>query len=440
MHNTGRSVLPPRPTSPSSSPWTRCTDQIDAKRALQRRQPHSAPPTDTGIDDVEVQSLVQQVSDLQTRLNELTSNATTLTACKRKWSWCDVALSQRKELSDGLHEQKRLKLAVDEHRDIIASLQEVVQSSQRIPMEDWRCNRLPEDQAAWTDGILSMLTRDYERVDTMLVRNGLVDCSTNVCKTVVRRGLCGTVTSIDKVTHLQLQCHTFDDVVKIMNALVLTERGRECLVKGTKWDSLELLERMEHNSMYVKCKAKCHAGTIQWLEGQVAVKRFVELNRVVYVVRSVLEDDRHPMNHPNETCYSHDEVGWFVIERQASAQSSATAVCCVKSIVSCTPSPPRQCVVAKAIHSVALSAADCVQKWYRSCVNVYRQQNRSVTELLVHALAQRFRPLSHTTSLPPPPISSSSSSPGPVPQGATLVVASDGTGKDATTLSAGDTA
>ncbi|ETW04124.1 hypothetical protein H310_04484 [Aphanomyces invadans] len=404
-------MLLPSPTSPS----VLCPAQHPKSKRPPRRQfPFH---TDDTAEQEEVQSLAKELNDLQARLNDLTNRATS--SCKRKWTWCDVAMSQRKELDDGLHEQKRLKLAVDEHMEIIASLQEVVKSSQRVrsvtnsssstvhshlgrqvPMEDWRCNRLPEDEAAWTAGILNMLTRDYERVDTMLVRNGLVDCHSNLCKTVVRRNLCGSVISIDKLTHLQLQCHTFDDVVKIMNALVLTDRGRECLVKGTKWDTLELLERMEANSMYMKCKAKCPAGAIQWLEGQVAVKRFVELNRVVFVVRSVLEDARHPMAHLRP-CYAHDEVGWFVIERQVSRDSPTGVVCCVKSIVSCTPSSPQPaCAFTTALYSAATSAADCVQKWFRSCVNVYRQQNRSVTELLVHALAQRFRPLCHAI-MPP---------------------------------------
>ncbi|KAG9404730.1 hypothetical protein AC1031_004936 [Aphanomyces cochlioides] len=328
----------------------------------------------------EMCALAKEVADLQARLNDISKNTTTL--CKRKWCWSDVAASQRQDVEDGYHEQKRLKLAVDEHMDLIASLQEVMKTTQRINLEEWRCNRLPQDEAAWKAGILNMLTRDYERLDTMLVRNGLVDVSTNLCKTVVRRDCRGSVASIDKVTHLRLQVTTFDDIVKIMNALIMTERGRECLVKGTKWDTLQLLERMEQDSMYMKCKAKCAAGAIQWLEGQVAIKRFVEPNRVVFVVRSVLEDARHPVAQGE--CYPHDEVGWFVVERKA-------CMCSVKSIVSCTPSPPKDTchVVARCIQN----ASDSVQKWFRSCVNVYRQQNRSVTELLVHALAQRFRPL-----------------------------------------------
>ncbi|KAF0692361.1 Aste57867_16538 [Aphanomyces stellatus] len=379
------------------SAWSARAKQMSSRAAMLP----SSSSDDGGGESTDL--LKSDVSDYQAQVDDrhAASNdvPSAMALCKRKWSWCEVAKAQQKDAQECCQEQKRLKWAVGEHMDLLASLQEMMKTSQRLCLEEWKCNRLPQDATSWKQGILNMLTRDYERLDTMLIRNDLVDATTNLCKTVVRRGPDGAVTSIDKVTHLRLSCHLYDDVVKIMNALVLTEKGRECLVKGTKWDALELVERMEHDAMYIKCKAKCLAGAVPWLQGQVAVKRFVEPSRVVFVVRSVLEDARHPLPQPGETCYPHDEVGWFVVERKA--------VCAVKSIVSCTPPPPAAATAACAVSR----ALQSVHTWFRSCVNIYRQQNRSVTELFVHALCQRFRPLVVERSPGPPPISSAEPAP-----------------------------
>ncbi|KAF0700002.1 Aste57867_9482 [Aphanomyces stellatus] len=317
-------------------------------------KPHRMYADNSSDDDsAELCALAKDVLDLQACLMNLSR-----CPASRKRRWCEKQAGSH-------YDSKRMKTSgATEHAHLFAQLQCLVQSTPCVLVEDWVLNMLPQEKATWTRGIHSMLARDYDRLSTVFVRNGLYDPTASLCKTTVRRSESGAVTSIDKVAYLRLAAGAFDDVAKVSAALLMTPKGRACLVQGTKWDPPALLEHVDEHTLYLQCHAKVDAGAIPSLAGRVAIQRFVEPTRVVFVLRSVRSDARFPIEK-GAAAFAHDEVGWFVVEKHGD-------VCEIKSVVSCTPSAP-------------------CDKSLRSCVNMYRQPNRSMTELVLHALAARCR-------------------------------------------------
>ncbi|EQC31633.1 hypothetical protein SDRG_10798 [Saprolegnia diclina VS20] len=302
---------------------------------------------------------------------------------KRKIPWRDVAIAQANELQMVLHENKRLKEALSEHTRMAHALQKAMVQAQEFQLEEWKCHRLPSDSARWKDGLQKMLAEDHDHTNSHLIRHGLCDAVSEVESTQVRRHADGSVAAIDKLTHVYFPHESIASLAKVCTELLTTEVGRATIISGTQWQRLQPIDSSlvdDEGILYLSGDAKVPTGPSHGLHGHIAIQRFVEPARVVFVFRSVLEDQRYPLEYGNVPKYAHNEVGWLVMEPSRRQRGVS-----VKSIVTCTPNlyTPPMCPFA------ARGAPPILQPLMRGCVNMYRQPNRSVTELLVRGLVEK---------------------------------------------------
>ncbi|OQR94415.1 hypothetical protein ACHHYP_01312 [Achlya hypogyna] len=320
---------------------------------------------------------------------------------KRKISWHDVAATQATELQVVLHENKRLKDALGEHTKVAQALQRAMIQAQEFQLEEWKCHRLPFDSSRWKEDIQKMLAEDHDHTNSHLIRFGLCDAISEIEGTTVRRHPDGSVAAIDKVAHVYLPHASVASLTDVCSELLKTESGRTSIIQGTQWKVLRAIDSSlvdQHGIIYLSGHANVPSGISYGLQGNIAVQRFVEPCRAIFVFRSVLEDQRYPIDFGSVPKYAHNEVGWLVIEPNRRSRGVS-----VKSIVTCTPN----------LYTPACpfthSAPPMMQALMRGCVNMYRQPNRSLTELLVRSLIEKAscfdeaNPQSGVVDFPTPP-------------------------------------
>ncbi|OQR88750.1 hypothetical protein THRCLA_10123 [Thraustotheca clavata] len=330
--------------------------------------------------------------ELQHQVSVLEAELIQLRRRKRKIPWREVAVIQGTELQLALNENKRLKEALHEQTTMASDLQKAMIKAQEFQVEEWKCQRLPFDCIRWMDGIEKMLAEDYDHTNSLLIRHGLCDILEEIEKTQVKRLADGSVASIDKKVHILFPNESIENVTEICTELLTTDKGLGQLIKGTQWQALDALDSslVEKNGLiYLTGSAKVPGGVSHGLQGNIAVQRFLEPNRVVFIFRSVLEDKRYPIKHDNVPMYIHNEVGWVVIEPDREKHGIS-----IKSIVSCTPNlhtPNLSPVCPLAAYSASPPVLHPITKtMMRGCVNMYRQPNRCLTELIVRGLLDRI--------------------------------------------------
>ncbi|OQR89213.1 hypothetical protein ACHHYP_06415 [Achlya hypogyna] len=262
-----------------------------------------APPAKKRRLKTEIEYLRATHDELLERLAELAPRAMATSSS----IWAQRATEQAHAAHRAMQENGQLKQALEEQLKLIEVLQRAFRKIPRLgafPLtsEAWRNGKLGVDGRA--QDAEALLDMQYSKLESQWIRH---DLHNNVNRrnawvqgkdsSLLLHFINSELWDID---YLELASHYWDYITVKVQADFATPVH------------MEVLEHWAPNLLYSRYLAQDEAKTFPVYEGRTVTKRYMEDNRVVYVWRSIVEDDGRPFD-PNHARDS--QSGWAVIQR-----------------------------------------------------------------------------------------------------------------------------
>ncbi|OQR97400.1 hypothetical protein THRCLA_21942 [Thraustotheca clavata] len=253
----------------------------------------------------ELRQLHQQVHELSEHLDVLKHIRGMET--KQSSYWEKKARMQKLFRQKASKENTRLKEAIEEQIKIATTLKQVLEDNvihevfQSGDMVNWKLRRMPSDRFARHECFHAIVDDAYERAETILLERGLFDC-VNGHKSF------NVGVNANECISIEIQA------VKILpcNFMVAAKSF------WSHWNDAEthpikvrMLETFGPDGIYLE-QFEMLPGDIPYIRRLAAMKRYVEKDRVVFVMRTILEDPYYPA--PPEL-YVGDHAMTLVLER-----------------------------------------------------------------------------------------------------------------------------
>ncbi|OQS07960.1 hypothetical protein THRCLA_00049 [Thraustotheca clavata] len=241
----------------------------------------------------------EELKYLQAQVVELTEHLTLLQRVNALEAqggseWERMARAQKLNSQRAIAENSRLKRALEEQLKIAQALDQILIKRPRlatfpsVDLDDWKLRKLCCDFERRKRTFQSLVDDAYEQVDTMLLRAGLMEATQDT------RHLNVTVNSKGDSIVLEANSLRYRDCNFISN-------GMKCWAAWNRQDgivlpnnaTLEVLEQLDENSVYLRITSYLDKMT-PFIQTLGAVKRYIETNRVVFVLQTVLEDEINP--------------------------------------------------------------------------------------------------------------------------------------------------
>ncbi|OQR85437.1 hypothetical protein ACHHYP_11830 [Achlya hypogyna] len=257
-----------------------------------------------------------ELQRLRTQAEDLGAQLTVLRELRRLESarssfWERKARAQKLGCQKATQENSRLKYAVQEQLTALVKLQELVlypPKTETYPgnaMVDWKLRKLPAVQQARHASFHALLDDAYDHVDTLLLSRGLGDAPPG------HKTLKVTTSTAVSIEFEAVKC-------------LKTPLERASAKFWASWNDarrhpihVQILEIIGSNAVYMKQTETLH-GSVPYLHRLVAMKRYVEDDRVVFVIRTILDDEKHPVP---DGLFTGDDAIAIVIERVNSWES-----------------------------------------------------------------------------------------------------------------------
>ncbi|OQR83986.1 hypothetical protein ACHHYP_14046 [Achlya hypogyna] len=230
--------------------------------------------------------------------------------------WERKARAQKLGCQKASQENSRLKGALQEQLTAMTKLRDLVLLTPRQmaypsnDMVDWKLRKLSVAEETRHSCLQALLDDAYDRVDTLLLSRGLCDAPPGH-KTL-------------KVTTSSVISIEFEAVKRL--AIPFENASANFWVS---WNDarrhpshVEILESIGSNTVYVKQTELLH-GAVPYLHRLAAMKRYVEKDRVVFVIRTILDDEKHPVP---DGLFMGDDTVIIVLER-VNAWESCRRLC-----------------------------------------------------------------------------------------------------------------
>ncbi|EQC27194.1 hypothetical protein SDRG_14996 [Saprolegnia diclina VS20] len=240
----------------------------------------------------ELKHLQEQVAQLSGHLSVLT-NVKALEA-EGGSEWERMARNQKLNSQRALSENSRLKRALEEQLKIAQALDQLLIKRPRLAtfptldLDDWKLRKLSADMDRRRSSFHALVDDAHEQVDAMLLRAGLMEASEDT------RHLNVTVNARGDSIVLEAHSLRYRDCNFISNGMkcwaVFNHREGIVLPNNA---TLEVLEQIDENSVYVRITSYLDKMT-PFIQTLGAVKRYIENDRIVFVLQTVLDDEVHP--------------------------------------------------------------------------------------------------------------------------------------------------
>ncbi|OQR82610.1 hypothetical protein ACHHYP_15696 [Achlya hypogyna] len=263
----------------------------------------------------ELAYLKAKIAELNGVLEVLMLNKEVEEAVRPPCRWKSLAQSERMRQQEALHENERLKLAVQEQVQFAESLAGLIRKKPRLcvyptdPADQWKELRLVADPAARHAAFHAIADREYRMLTSAFIEAGLIDTAElPPCHEPRLHN--------DNTLEIQSKNAVFIPLrVEIdMELKVLTETLWDVLrgamnvgeVRGTR----VLLAHVDNCVSYTMTTRPFRCGTSQ---RRLIYKRYMESNprRFVVVGRSIEDDEVHPIHQDVDVA---KELMWITIE------------------------------------------------------------------------------------------------------------------------------
>ncbi|OQR92828.1 hypothetical protein ACHHYP_03172 [Achlya hypogyna] len=254
--------------------------------------------------------LREQVGTLTSQLQVLK----TLNAAQQEQrsEWAKIAQTQRIYVHQATNENKRLKRALEDQLKLATTLEQLLVKRPRLlsfptmDLVDWKLRKMPLDPAARNFTFHAMMDHAYSEVDSILLRKGVYDAPDghNSVNLVTNEADDSIVLDVQSVCILQMDY--LESAQKYWSLWCeSSDRGAIPFV------NIQLLDRFGDDAAYVQDMGYL-AHDKPYLFMLCGMKRVVEKDRVVIVMRTFLEDALYP---PPPGLYIGNHTAIFVVER-----------------------------------------------------------------------------------------------------------------------------
>ncbi|OQR83984.1 hypothetical protein ACHHYP_14050 [Achlya hypogyna] len=230
--------------------------------------------------------------------------------------WEKKARLQKLGCQKSAQENARLKKAIEEQLKIAETLNQLLVKRPRLAsfptmdMVNWKLRRLPLDTTGRHACLRAILSDAYERVDTMLLRHGLFDAP-NGHKTFNVNATGNAIEMHVQAVHI-LPSHFLAVAMQLWSLWSdPSHTAFQSLFKS------RVLETLGDDTIYAE-QIETLRGAVPYMYRLSVLKRFVEDDRVVFVITTILDDAKYPP--PKDQYISNDQLT-LVIERVNESQS-----------------------------------------------------------------------------------------------------------------------
>ncbi|KDO29461.1 hypothetical protein SPRG_05999 [Saprolegnia parasitica CBS 223.65] len=188
-------------------------------------------------------------------------------------------------------ENARLKRSLEDQLHLATALDKLLVKRPRLAVmsvadtADWKLRRLPSEPAARTAALDAILADAYENVESLFVRSRILDAAPG------HRSL--TVTEVDDALSVAVESvavlpHAFLDASENVWTFWAHSDGLQL-----SFARYERLQTVGNDTVYCRVTACLEEGA-PCIGMLYAIKRFVQDDRVVFVLKTVLEDEDYP--------------------------------------------------------------------------------------------------------------------------------------------------
>ncbi|OQR95521.1 hypothetical protein ACHHYP_00083 [Achlya hypogyna] len=270
-------------------------------RRRTKRRPHGRPKE-------ELAYLRDKHDELKKQLDALHANSHPVTATP----WQARAVHQIKGARRALRENARLKELLTEQLQVIDALERVLKKRPQLSTyqasEAWRYAILGVAERA--QSIEQILAEQLERLESLWVYHGLF--------VALERG--------EEMRKSVMQSTVADGSLQLLSCATFTMPLDYCAMSDVIWNlkvgadapsSIEVLERFGPDICYYREVTTLNAATQPTMESRTVVQRFVRPTHIVFVWRTILEDQAVPLD-PNRLI--NNLSGWSVVHAKSETE------------------------------------------------------------------------------------------------------------------------
>ncbi|EQC37318.1 hypothetical protein SDRG_05539 [Saprolegnia diclina VS20] len=251
----------------------------------------------------QVETLTSQLQILrQVKSVELATSST----------WKKAAQSQRTFACEATMENKRLKRALEDQLKLATALDQLLVKRPRllsfptIDVVDWKLRKMPSDPRAREATFHAMMDHAYSQVDSILLQKGLLDAPDG------HNSIALETNETDDSIVLDVQSVSILNMDYVASADKYWSLWCEASDRGSiPFINIHILDRYGDDAAYVQDIGYLSHGS-PYLFMLCGMKRVVEKDRVVIVMRTFLEDALHS---PPPGLYIGNHTAIFVVER-----------------------------------------------------------------------------------------------------------------------------
>ncbi|EQC35764.1 hypothetical protein SDRG_06523 [Saprolegnia diclina VS20] len=292
-------VIRPTPSSLSSSS-PEAKRRHASKLASQRTQRHRKKQQD------ELVYLKRKVDELQGQLTQLTLTQAMFPP-EPDSKWKKLAKDERKRQADVLHENKRLKTAIEEQVHFAECLVEILK--RRPTLDDtaqdqqWKLLKLVAEPRARHAAYHALVDHEYAKMDSVFIEVGIIDFAHGDHRRAMPQLLANGNIEIEEIV-----------IGRFAVPLSIVAEAAWAVLRGAVQVSAfpghyTVLEHIDASTAYTNSYCLHELGNSQ---SRTVVKKYMESpSRCVFVCRSVMEDELLPLDPAYVTC---NEVSWLAFD------------------------------------------------------------------------------------------------------------------------------
>ncbi|OQS05410.1 hypothetical protein THRCLA_02454 [Thraustotheca clavata] len=221
--------------------------------------------------------------------------------------WKTVALQMKSEKEAAIAEREHLKLNLQTQIEFGKSLEALIKKRPKLTVlpklenDQWKMYRLVENPALRREAVQNITSQVYDGLSGAMIESGLLDRED------------------DFALYAPSLSKYFDDQLITTAALCQTIPFEYTLVARMTWllltagcslerSSFHRLETFDEDTIYI-----ANEGRWEFLLNQtrLLMRRFIESNRIIFVMRTILEDELTP--HSPEALVT-NKCAWFMLE------------------------------------------------------------------------------------------------------------------------------
>ncbi|KAF0682972.1 Aste57867_24985 [Aphanomyces stellatus] len=294
----------------------------------------------------EIRYLRAQVEDYERQMTLLKAAASSNEPC----AWQVRSKRQAFERRVAEEENETLRCMLEQNKKVAEALMKIVRKRPKLAdstyLEDWRTKKLVADSVSRRASFHAMADAKYAQLESVFIQKRLVDLSevgmhANASYDDVADNIVLDVVIVEHVDYDYMRCA---DMIWEMY----------CAPYKTELENATVLETFGKDAMHVKMLLRFEKFHVT-VHQRFACKRYFEMDRVVVVFDTILDDELHP--YPPGV-YVSRETSWLVVSKIGHRQCqylyySNSSLPCKSSHDGFTPSDDNIRTMAFAEHTLA---------------------------------------------------------------------------------------